>query len=382
MSRQRIRHVADLARDWVTRQGIQALALLVARRGTIVEHEAWGRMGPEADAPPVSVDAMFDTQSLGKVFTATAIMLLVEEGRVGLNRPVSSYLPFFRGEGKDAVLVRHLLTHTSGSRSVDLEKFAKEREGKIEIPPPEAGMHPLWNEYFALRADCPLWKRPGEEMSYCSYGYELLGEIVRRTSGEPLDVFAQRRIFGPLGMKDTSYCQVDVPASRRVRNPPNAAEELDALDRARETERIAFGSGGAYATAYDMAVFLQMFLNGGAYGETRLLSPATVRAMTRNQIPGIGSVLFNEIFPEASWGLGWNVYGYKVQIHGALLPPETFGHAGAGGIDCWVDPPDQLVGVFFSAVPHLPGMTRTREWAQHWRNDLFADAVTAAIVES
>lgn len=371
--------MADLARSWVEQEGVQAIVLLAARRGTIVLHDAWGRMGPEADAPPVSVDAVFDSQSMGKMFTAAAILLLVEDGRVGLNRPVSSYVPFFRGEGKDAVLVRHLLTHTSGLRSEDVERHVKENEGKFEVRAPAPGMHPLWNEYFERRADCPLWKRPGEEMSYLPYGYELLGEIVRRVSAEPLDVFSQRRIFGPLGMRDTSCCLVDFPASRRVRKPPNPAEPPDALDRARETERIAYGSGGAYLTAHDMAVFGQMLLNGGSYGATRVLGPATVRAMTRNQIPGVGASFFDQLFPEASWGLGPDVRDHKTAWAGALQSPDTFGHSGGGGVDFWVDPRDELIGVYFSAA--LTSDYSTREWARYWRNDLFADAITASIVE-
>lgn len=380
MSARAVGHVAELGRQWVEQQGIQTVALLIARRGTIVFHDAWGRMGPENDAPPVSREALFDTQSAGKVFTATAVMLLVEDGRVGLNRPVSSYVPFFRGEGKDGVLVRHLLTHTSGLRQDDVTQFAKEQDGKVKIASAETGMHPLFSEYFALRADCPLWKQPGEEMSYCSYGYELLGEIVRRVSGEPLGTVLEERIFRPLDMKSTFCCKVDAPGSRRVRKPLNPAQELDAMDRARETEPIVFGSGGAYTTTQDMAVFLQMFLNGGAYGDARVLSPASVRAMTRNQIPGLRASFFGEEFPEASWGLGWSVYGNKVQWNGALQSPDTFGHGGAGGIDCWADPRDQLLGVYFSAVLDPPGAF-TPDWAKNWRNDVFADAATAAVLE-
>jgi len=380
MSGRAIRHVADLAQEWVEREQVQTLAALVACRGTIVLHGAWGRMAPEAGSPQTTLDAVFDTQSLGKVFTATAVLVLVEEGRVGLNRPVSSYVPFFRGEGKDAVLVRHLLTHSSGLISEDVERYVEEHEGKVEIPPPVAGMHPLWNEYFALRADIPLSKGPGEEMSYLSYGYELLGEIVRRVSGEPLDVFCQRRIFSLLGMSNTSCCQIDFPESRRVRGPPVPAELLDAFDRIRETERVAFGSGGAYTTPYDMAVFGQMLLNEGAYGTSRILSPATVRAMTRNQIPGVPSHFFEQYFPEASWGLGVDVRANKNSWTGGLESLQTFGHSGGGGIDWWVDPGYQIVGVLFSAVPHGTSVT-TADWAKNWRNDLFEDAVTAAVVE-
>jgi len=380
MSSRGIRHAADLAREWVDREGVQTLAALVARRGTIVLHGAWGRMAPEKDAPPTSLESLFDTQSLGKVLTATAVMILVEEGRIGLNRPVSSYVPFFRGEGKDSVLVRHLLTHTSGLLSDDVDRYVKEHEGKVPIPPPEKGMHPLWNAYFALRAEIPLSKRPGEEMSYLSYGFELLGEIVRRVSGEPLDVFSQRRIFSPLGMTNTSCCSVDFPKSRQVRGPPVPPELLDALDAVRDTERIAFGSGGAYTNPHDMAVFGQMLLNEGAYGDVRILSPASVRAMTRNQIPGVPSRFFDQYFSEASWGLGVDVRSTKAAWNGGLGSSRAFGHGGSGGIDWWVDPEYEIVGVFFSSVPHGT-LATTSYWAQYWRNDLFEDAVTAAIVE-
>jgi len=378
MSVARVQHLGELGEEWV-RQGITpTIVMLVARRGRIVLHRAFGRLTQESDAPATPLDALFPLASIGKVFTATAVMTLVEEGRVGLNRPVSGYLPEFRGEGKDKVLVRHLLTHTAGVRDVDVDKFAQENAGKITLPPPEATIHPLEQEYLALRYYCPLWKPPGEEMSYSPYGCELLGELVRRVSGTSLDRFERPRIFLPLGMNSTFNCPVDAPPERRVRRAPDPTVVPDAMDRAHETERLVYGSGGELSSAEDLAIFGQMFLNGGSYGSARVLSPTSVAAMTRNQIPGVPSKFGREVFPESSWGFGWSVHGPKVGECGGLYSPESYEHWGAGGVYFWVDPANEIVGVYLSSLP--PG-TLEQPWAPGWQNDLFTDAATAAIVD-
>ena len=378
MSVARVQHLRELGEEWVREGVTPTLVLLVARRGRVVFHEAFGRLTPDSDSPATPLDALFPLASIGKVFTATAVMTLVEEGRVGLNRPVSGYLPEFRGEGKDKVLVRHLLTHTAGVRDEDAVKFAQENAGKIALPPPEATVHPLEQEYLALRYDCPLWKPPGEEMSYSPYGYELLGEIVRRVSGTSLDRFEQSRIFQPLGMIHTFNCPVDAPPERRVRGAFDPTEVPDAMDRAHESERLVYGGGGELSAAADLAIFGQMFLNGGAYGAARVLSPASIAAMTRNQIPGISAVLGTEVFPEATWGLGWGVQGLKTGRCGGLQSEKSYDHSGAGGVYFWVDPKNDLVGVYLSST----GTRRfVADWTKSWQHDLFTDAATAAVVE-
>jgi CubicO group peptidase (beta-lactamase class C family) len=378
MSAPRIQHVVELGEQWVREGVATSMVLLVARRGLIVLHEAYGRLTPDADSPPTPLDALFPLASVGKVFTATALMILVEEGRVGLNRPVSGYLPEFQGEGKDRVLVRHLLTHTSGIRDEEVEKYAQENKGKIALPPAEETLHPLENEYLALRYGCPLWKPPGEELSYSPYGFELIGEIVRRVSRTSLDRFDRARIFQPLGMNDTFNCPVDAPPERRVRRAPDPGAAPDPMEEAREKERLVYGSGGELTTARDMAIFGQMFLNGGTYGTERVLSPPSVAAMTRNQIPGVGAKFLDLVFPEASWGLGWSVHGSKTGMCGGLYSPEAFEHWGAGGVYCWIDPVYELIGVYFSSDPVYD---HPEIIAIPWRNDLFMDAVTASIIE-
>ncbi len=371
MSGQRLGNITKIARQWVNRGDLQALVVLAARRGTIVLHEAFGRLTPGPESPPVAKDSIFPMASISKVITATAVMTLVEEGRVGLNRRVAEYLPEFSGEGKDAVLVRHLLTHTSGLRDEALDPYAEARKGTIEIPADDPTQAPLLGESLALRWDAPLWKSPGEEMSYAGYNYRLLHEIVRRVSRQSLDDFATARIFEPLGIKDTHYGVTKSLEHRLVRRPP------DALGADAEPAwRTGWGSGGAFSTALEMAVFGQMFLNQGRYGEATILSPAAIAAMTRNQVPGLQARIVGEFFPEASWGLGWSIHGRKTGWCGALHSPEAFEHWGSGGTYLWADPVYEVVGVYFSVIPVPEGHPRFAEL-----QDLFTDAVTAAVLD-
>jgi len=369
MSAQRVQHVVDLAESWVAQGITPALVILVARRGVIVIHEAFGRLTPEPDPPPLERDSIFPLTSLTKPITATAAMILVEDGLLGLNRPVSWYIPEFVGEGKDAVMVHHLLTHTSGLRDEDMDAHAEKRKGTVEIPPPDETRHPWINEYLFLRYDAPLWKPPGTEMSYADYNYRLLGEIIRRISKKSLDSFARERIFGPLGMKDSYYGTPDSARHRIVVRPADApfAEAIKLW------MEVPWGSDGMISTAMDMAIFGQMFLNRGVYGNTRILSPASVAEMTRNQIPGISSQFFDEFFPEASWGFGWGVHGNKKAKNSATLhSPKTFGHGGASGVFLQVDPVYEIIGVYFCVMLN---------WGRGNCVDLFMNAATAAVVD-
>ena len=307
MSAARIRHIADLAQSWVTQGLTPALVVLVARRGIVVLHEAFGRLTPAADAPSLLGDALYPLASLSKPVTATAAMILVEDGLLGLNRPVCEYIPEFAANGKEAVMVHHLLTHTSGLREEEVNLLIDEKKlAGAPIPSPTAIQHPKIHELLYLGYDAPLWKAPGVEMSYCSYGYDLLGELVQRVSGQPLADFARERIFAPLEMQDTWY---SVPASVRhriVRRPPTAllagpqSPGWDTLSvyplrgpkvawfpglDSREWEELPSGAGGVYSTALDMARFGQMFLNRGRYGAARILSPSAVAMMTCSTQP-------------------------------------------------------------------------------------------------
>jgi len=385
ISAQRVQHIVDLAQGWVAQGITPALVVLVARRGVIVIHEAFGCLTPEQDSPPLELDTIYPIASISKPITATAAMILVEDGLLGLNRPVSWYIPEFVGEGKGAVMVHHLLTHTSGFRDGDVDAYAEKKKGPVEIPSPDETQHPIINEYLFLRYDAPLWKPPGTEMSYCNYGYCLVGEIVRRISGKSLDDFARERIFEPLGMKDTCYIVPDSVRQRVVRR--SADDPFPWLD-SREHQETPWAGGGAFSTAMDMAIFGQMLLNRGTYGDVRVLSPASVAEMTRNQIPGIGAQYKGQFFPEASWGFGWSIRGNKKSLVYAetLQSPEAFSHGGAGGVFLWVDPVYEIIGAYFSIRSHgtITALERFEESLRidlMKRVDLLINAATAAVVD-
>jgi len=361
MSSQRVRRVVDLAEGWVEQGVMPALVVLAARRGIIVVHEAFGRLRPEEDSPPLQLDTIFPLASLTKPITATLAMILVEDGLLGLNRPVQWYIPEFVGEGKDKVMVHHLLTHTAGMNDeLEHEHAAKKKD---ENPPPDEAQHLSLDEHMLHMYDAPLWKPPGVEMKYSNHGIILAGEIVERVSSMSLEDFARERIFDPLGMKDTFY---EVPGSVEHRIAADASDTQLDVHRSRGTRAC----GGAHSTAMDMAIFGQMFLNRGVYGDARILSPASVAEMTRNQIPGIGARYGDEFFPEASWGFCWNIHGNK-KDRGTLHSPETFCHGGGGRVFLWADPVYEIVGVYFSVM-----LEDSRNYS-----DLFMNAVTAAVVD-
>jgi serine-type D-Ala-D-Ala carboxypeptidase len=394
MSPQRVARVKALAQKWVDEGVTPALGVLVARRGVVVLHEAFGVLTAEPDAPPLQRDTIFPLASLTKPVTATCVMILVEDGLLGLNRPVAEYIPEFVGEGKEAVMVHHLLTHTSGLTEDEVWKHIQAKYDENAVTPAaEPTQHPMHAQWLYYGYDALLTRSPGVEMSYSNYGIELLGEIVRRVSGQSLNDFARERLFAPLGMQDTWYSVphevnhriVKRPATAPLAGPespglkdaqPHVKELLEGLN-SRKWQEVPLAWGGLYSTVQDMAIFGQMFLNRGCYGDVRILSPATVREMTRNQIPGISAEYFGEYFPEASWGLGWTACGDKKSLdEGTLRSPATFSHTGAGGIQLWVDPDQELVGVYFSVVPKVDAGNR-----HIWPVDLFMNAVTASLID-
>lgn len=346
--------------------------IVAARRGTVIVHQADGKFGPELDAPELTEDALFPLCSITKLFTATVIMMLVEQGKIGLNRPVSDYIPEFIGEGKAKVCVHHLLTHTSGLDSEVISRHAKDKEEKGTFPAPDSNQDPYQHSYLYGGYDAPLSTEPGTVMSYSGYGYELLGEIIRRISGQAYDEFVKESLFKPLGMDNTYYRVPTEVRNKVVKRAPEAAC-AEWVDSEYSLNSVSAG-GGAYSTAMDLAVFGQMFLNGGIYNGIRLLSPVTVKEMTRNQIPGVSSHYRDEVFPEAYWGYGWAINGTK-RDGGDLLSPEAYSHWGAAGPFICVDPVYQTVTVHLSVELDL------QKPFKNMYVDYFNNTVLAAIID-
>jgi CubicO group peptidase (beta-lactamase class C family) len=339
ISPERLKHVKDLCASWVADESTPALIALVARHGIIFLYEAWGRLGPDPHSSSVLPDSIFGVASVSKPVTATAIMILVERGQIGLNQPVLKYVPEFEGDGFEQVTLRHLLTHTSGLPY------------NSDIP-------------FADLGRSGLRLSPGREMRYSNVGFELLGELVARVSMQPFHEFTRCNIFEPIGMKDATFVHYGKEGERCMQPWPGTK-----FDWPDEVQGKTFPSSTLCAPAMDLAIFGQTFLNMGTYGNCRLLSPPTVAAMTRNQIPGIPRELRDGI-AAPPFGFGWKMMSELEVPHSpSLLSPQSYGHTGASGTILWVDPTFDLVGILFCA----------RLSDEFWPMDLFIDSIMGTI---
>jgi CubicO group peptidase (beta-lactamase class C family) len=382
---ERVERARELCARWVREGHTPTLGVCVARRGVIVLHEAFGVLGPGPDSPRLERDAIFPVGSLTKPVTATLVMQLVEDGLLGLNRPAKDYLPELAGDGVEEILVHHLLTHTSGyvwhSDPPMTEHAMKKVAAGWKPPPRPEGQHPLVHEMLDLFWDAPRVTRAGEVMTYSNHNYELLAEILRRLTGRDLEPLARERIFDPLGMRDSSYVVPESASHRVVQRAsglPFADPEGPFFDGlgSRQLQETPYGGAGLHTTPIDLTVFSQAILNGGAYGDARILSPAAVAAMTRDQIPGTQALFFGRLMRHASWGYGWQIesptkWPYS---HGSLHPLGTLAHEGAGGSTFWIDRVHEMVGAYFEVT------TRVTEQMDHlWNFDLFQNVITSAV---
>ena len=367
MCPERIKYTENMVSDWVSRGDIQAAGMLIARRGVIVSHKAFGKQCPEPDSQQLQLDTLFPVASITKSIVATCIMRLVEMGLLDLAHPVKRYVSEFIGEGKESVAIHHLMTHTSGMNDEVIGEHANKNYKTATIPKPDVNQHPGIHERLFLGYDAPLWRKPGVSMRYCNYGYELLGDIVRRVSGFSLSDFASAQIFKPLGMKNTFLIVPDEYHNNVVRRQPPEGCDIDWSSTPANLKRPS-AAGGLCTTTYDLAIFGQMFLNRGNYGNTRILSPITVDTMTRNHIPGVSAEYEDQVFKSACWGLGWNVRETKMDDSGNLRSPQSYDHGGWGGVRFLMDPEYEFLWVYLSVEGKFT-------------KDLFSNAAMAAIIE-
>jgi CubicO group peptidase (beta-lactamase class C family) len=375
---ERIERARRLLASHVAEGRSPAVVALVARRGVVVLDEAFGQLRPGGPALPR--DAIFPITSMTKPITATLVMQLVEDGLLSVGRPAREYLPELSGDGIDEVLVHHLLTHTSGWDDEDVFAWVGKKIAAGETPamPPDA--HPFHHLPLALGLDAPRTAAPGEAMVYCNFNYTLLAEIVERAAGKPLPELARERLFEPLGMRDSDYVVRDAMRERLLVRPEGAPMKDTALQlpgvETTAWERMPNGAGGAFSTARDMAIFAQMFLNGGRYGEARILSRLAVEEMTRNQIPGVAARFFDRTIPEGGYGYGWMVRTWVCWRYlCGLTPLGSYSHTGAGGNAFWIDPANETVQVVLEACMDISEILEPRSWIF----DRFQSVVASAI---
>lgn len=308
-----------------------------------VYERAYGRLSYEADARPVETSTVYDAASLSKVLsTAPSVLKLAEEGKIDLDAKLSAYFPECANGGKEAITIRHLLTHSSG------------------LP---AGLpaKPAWHgdaAAHALACSQVVTHPPGTFFRYSDINYILLGQLVQKVSGMPLDEFARTRIFAPLKMLDTGYLplrRMDAARAALIAPTQKGAESAGSAHgdlapgqllqgvvhdpTARRMDGVA-GSAGVFTTARDVARYARMLLRGGELDGVRILSPESVRLMTTAQSPaGI----------EALRGLGMDINSpYAVRPRGTVFPVGSYGHTGFTGCVLWIDPGSRTFYVLLS----------------------------------
>ena len=358
--------------DWVEQGLSLATSVLVARHGKIAFEKAYGKFSDEPDSRPLAIDDIHFLASIQKVFTATAVMMCVERGVIDLNVPITDYLPEVPSEWGDKILVHYLLTHTSGYLEPEQEDLMAMMQGRVEVPPCPPGQAEFFHRYLTVALRTKPIKKPSTQNIYSNMNFNFLAEILRRASGRRIDEFMYEHILGPLGMNSSFIPPADAPESRLM-----SRRAMEVNERVREVRKVTpMGDAGLVSTTGDLAIFCQTFLNGGTYGDVKLLAPTTVAEMTRNQIPGIGATTMDGIhIKEATWGLGWMVQGDARWRygHGTLQPVGTYYHQGGSGSAIWVDPHHGIVSVFLSTARAFTG------YEISWDFDLFQNLVMSAL---
>jgi len=370
---ERLKRIDAVINEFVQQNKIIGAVTLLVKDGQVVQHQAYGIDDVETKKP-MPKDGIFRIASQTKALTTVGIMMLMEDGKLLLNDPVSKYIPEFAKPvvlatfnekdssyttvpAKREITIKDLLTHTSGLGYAGIGSptmqaiYAKNRI--------TGGVGEMTNEIDATMkrlAKLPLEVQPGEKWNY-SLSTDVLGHVIEIISGMDLEAFFQKRICVPLGMKDTYF---NLPAEKHARltaiYTPDSTGRLKKwanglgipADFPNIKKSYFSGGGGLVSTAYDYAIFLQMLLNKGTYNGITLLSPRSVELMTSNQV--------GALFGSGAFGLGFRIV--TPAMSDELSNVGSFAWGGAFSTTYWVDPKAQLIGLFMTQqFPGTPAIS-------------------------
>jgi len=363
MSPERLQRIDDMLKNAIDENQIPGAVALVARKGKILYYKTFGMADNEANRP-LKRDDIFRICSQSKAITATAVMMLWEQGKFKLDDPISKYIPEFKNPqvldtfneadstyttkpADKEITIRHLLTHTSGIGYgiIDNDTFRKiyRKAGIIElftIEPISIG------DNVKKLAKLPLHHNPGEKFTY-SLGLDVLGYFVELMSGQPFDEYLRKHIFEPLGMNDTYFYLPDSKANRMM--PVQTVIDgkwteytnpyYDANYPIKGAKRFFSGGAGLSSSAKDYATFLLMYLNQGELNGVRLLSRTTVQSMMSNQIKDLWGD------SGAYYGLAFGVLDDKGQGMGGRGSIGTFDWGGYFNTQYFADPEEEVIGI-------------------------------------
>src|SRR2546422_6113687 len=323
--------IDEAAKEAVASGEIPGVVVLIGRGDAILLQRAYGSRRLLPSPVPMTVDTIFDIASLTKpVGTTLAVMALVERGAIKLEAPVGQYLKEFSGKQFHEITIRRLLTHSAGL-------IAYPQNATVAAGFPRA---------VREIAKLPLEYPPGSAFQYSDTGFILLGEVVRRVSGVPLDRYLERMLFRPLGLQDTTF-QPKTSAMARVAPTEFANGHLlrgEAHDpRARLLGGVA-GHAGMFSTAADLARICRMLLNRGTLEGHRILDPATARTIWEVAPDGRGTRT-----------LGWDVTSSYSRTMAPFFPEGSVGHLGFTGTALWIDPPTRSYIIILSNRVHPYG---------------------------
>jgi CubicO group peptidase (beta-lactamase class C family) len=329
--------VGTAMQEMIAKEEIAGAVTGVVTKNSILHIEATG-FADVAAKRPMSSDTLFWIASMTKPVTGAAILMLQDEGKLTVADPVATYLPEFANlkapSGKPANLtVTQILTHTSGLGEASGPAAQQART--------LADLVPLW-----LAA--PMQYEPGEKWKYTQSGINAAARIVEVVSGMTFDVFVQKRIFDPLGMKDTTFYPTDGQRARLAtayakNKETGALEPVPPRADFGPRDRPPQGNGGLYSTLSDYAKFCQMLLNGGTLDGRRYLSDRAMTFLTTPQTADLPTGFFQtETYGNRganySWGIATCILRAPHDGVAAMLSPGTYGHGGAWGTQAWIDP--------------------------------------------
>jgi CubicO group peptidase (beta-lactamase class C family) len=319
----------------VQKKEISGAVTVVVGKDRVLHSESTGYADIAAKRP-MTDDTLFWIASMTKPVTATAVMMLYDEGKLKPSDLVSKYIPEFANlktpSGQPANLtITHILTHTSGLGEASGEEARKAKTLKELVP------------FWVAK---PTAFEPGSKWAYCQSGINAAGRIVEVISGMSFDEFLQKRLFNPLGMKDTTFYPTEEQRQRLVTAYAKKEGELEAVPPRADfgsKDNPPQGNGGLFSTARDYARFCQLLLNGGTLDGKRILSANALKFINTPQTGDIPTGFFqNETFGNRGknygWGLGTCVLKEPHEGVAEVLSPGSFGHGGAWGTQAWIDP--------------------------------------------
>jgi uncharacterized protein YbbC (DUF1343 family)/CubicO group peptidase (beta-lactamase class C family) len=332
--------IDDAVNAAVERGQLPGAVVLVLHRGEVVYRKALGFRSLQPDRMRMTEDTVFDLASLTKpIATSASIMLLVEQGKLRLSDPVAKYRPGFAVKGKDTITLEMLLLHTSGL--VADNAVADYQDGKAKA----------LERIDALGTLSP----PGSRFRYSDVNFIILGELVEQVSGQPLDVFARKNFFEPLGMTETGFRPAE---TLRARCAPTEKRDGKWITgevhdpRAHLLGGVA-GHAGLFSTANDLARFARMILEGGSLDGKRVLSSVTVQQWTRTRPVPLSE---GEKAPPGLRAYGWDAQTSYSSNRGEVFPAGfSFGHTGFTGTSIWIDPTTSTAVIFLSNRVHPEG---------------------------